>query len=84
MDAVFQYIVVNAYVVLAMDGSPFYKSGKKAVNLVKKNFKDVVKLCHIGNVVLLLGNAIIVLAAWLTSSQLISVSCTRYLLNSSL
>lgn len=81
MDAVFQFIVVNAFVVVAMDGTPFYKSGKKAVNLVKTNFKDVVKLCHIGNVVLLIGNAIIVLTAWLISSQLISVRCKRFFFN---
>lgn len=75
LDSVFQYIVVNAYVVLALEGTPFYKSGKRAVDLLKNNFVEVIKLWNVGTILMLVGNGIILLAAYVLADYLISVSC---------
>ncbi|CRK86752.1 CLUMA_CG000584, isoform A [Clunio marinus] len=61
LEIFFQYLVRNGYIIVALDGTPLFDSGKKAFELMKKNLVDVVALNQIGDFVLVLGRLFVVL-----------------------
>lgn len=74
MEEILQYIVRNAYIIVAKDGTPLFESGKKAVNLLAKNLMDVVALNQVGDFVLFLGRVFVVVITGFVSYELVSVS----------
>ncbi|CRK86749.1 CLUMA_CG000582, isoform A [Clunio marinus] len=61
LEQFLQYLVRNGYIIVALDGTPLFDSGKKAFELMKKNLVDVVALNQIGDFVLVLGRLFVVL-----------------------
>lgn len=74
LETLLQYIVRNAYIIVAKDGTPLIESGKKAFNLLLKNLMDVVALNQVGDLVLVLGRLFVVLIAGFVSYELVDVS----------
>jgi solute carrier family 44 (choline transporter-like protein), member 2/4/5 len=64
----------NAYIVIAMDGTPLIQSGKKAFNLLLKNLIEVVVLNRVGDFVLFLGRVFVTLISGFVCYELIGVS----------
>lgn len=78
-----KFLVRNAYIIVAMDGTPLISSGKKAFNLLSKNLLDVVALNKVGDFILFLGRIFVTLIAGFISYELIGVSfvCSQLLHN---
>lgn len=55
IEDVLKYLIRNAYIIVAKDGTPLYESGRKAFKLVWDNLKDVVALNMFGDIVLLVA-----------------------------
>lgn len=55
-----QYLIRNAYIIIARDGTPFFESGKKAFKLIWDNMIDVIALNQFGDIVLVMGRLFIV------------------------
>jgi solute carrier family 44 (choline transporter-like protein), member 1 len=75
-----KYLIRNAYIVIAMDGTPLIKSGKKAFHLLRKNLISVIAVNKVGDFVLLLGRVFVVLISGFVSYELIAVSFLCYYL----
>ncbi|XP_070497920.1 choline transporter-like protein 1 [Chironomus tepperi] len=65
LDQFLQYLMRNAYIIMAKDGTPFFESGKKAFKLIFRNLGNVVALNHFGDLVLFMGRLFVVLIAGL-------------------
>lgn len=63
LDQILQYLIRNAYVIIAKDGTPFIESGKRASQLLLDNITDVIALNHFGDIVLSVCRFLIVLIA---------------------
>jgi solute carrier family 44 protein 1 (choline transporter-like protein) len=50
-----KYLIRNAYIIVAKDGTPLIESGRKAFKLIWDNLKDVVALNHFGDLVLIVA-----------------------------
>jgi hypothetical protein len=71
-----QYLVRNAFIVIALEGSPFIESGKRAFSLLKDNFVKAVGLNFFGDFVLFIGKIFVVLISAITTILLFGVSIT--------
>lgn len=54
-----KYLIRNAYIIVAKDGTPLITSGRKAFKLIWDNLKDVVALNHFGDIVLVVARLFI-------------------------
>ncbi len=62
-----QYLVRNAYIIVALEGTPLIESGKKAFRLIKENLVDVLALNNVGDLVLCMGRLFVTLIAGFVS-----------------
>jgi hypothetical protein len=69
-----KYLLRNAYIVTAMDGTPLIESGKKAFHLLFNNLINVVALNRVGDFVLYLGRVFVTLISGFVCYELVSVS----------
>jgi hypothetical protein len=69
-----QYLMRNAFIVIALEGSPFIESGKRAFFLLKDNFTKAVGLNFFGDFVLFIGKVFVVLISAITTILLFGVS----------
>lgn len=76
-----QYIVRNAIIIVAMDGSPLLISGKKAFHLLKNNLIGVIALNIVGDFVLILGRIFVVMIAGFVSYEMSIVNIRQILDN---
>ncbi|KAL7017438.1 hypothetical protein ACKWTF_010379 [Chironomus riparius] len=74
LDQFLQYLMRNAYIIMAKDGTPFFESGKRAFNLIFRNLKNVLALNNFGDLVLFMGRLFVVLIAGLCGYALMSES----------
>lgn len=73
LEELLKYLVRNAYIVVAKDGTGLIDSGKKAFNLITKNLIDVVALNQFGDFVLVLGRLFVTLITGFVGYELVSV-----------
>jgi choline transporter-like protein 2/4/5 len=66
------YLIRNAYIIIAKEGTPFLDSGKKAFRLIKENIMDVIVLNQIGDIVLFVCRLFITLIAGLVGYVVLS------------
>ena len=59
LEKVVKYLIRNAYIIVAKDGTPLYDSGKKAFGLIFKNLQDVLLLNLLGDFTLFLGKVFV-------------------------
>ncbi|KAL7012095.1 hypothetical protein ACKWTF_014627 [Chironomus riparius] len=57
------YLVRNAYIIIAKEGTPLLDSGKRSCRLLMDNINDVIALNHFGDLVLFVCRLLIVLIA---------------------
>lgn len=69
-----KYLIRNAYIIIAMDGTPLVESGRKAFNLIMDNTKDVIAINKFGDTVLVMAKLFIVLTSSLLAYYSITVS----------
>jgi Plasma-membrane choline transporter len=74
LEQLMQYLVRNAYIIVAKDGTPLIDSGKKACDLLKKNLIDVVALNQVGDFVLFMGKIFVVLITGLVGFAMVQVT----------
>ena len=74
LEELLQYLVRNAYIIIAKDGTPLIASGKKAFNLLKANLIDIIALNKLGDFVLALGKLFVVAVSGFTCYELVRVS----------
>ncbi|XP_070497911.1 choline transporter-like protein 1 [Chironomus tepperi] len=60
LEQFLQYLIRNAYIIVAKDGTPFFESGKKAFGLLFRNLMDVIALNNFGDIVLVIGRLFVV------------------------
>lgn len=75
----FKYLVRNAYIIVAMDGTPLFLSGKKAFTLLTKNLTEVIVLNRVGDFVLFLGKVLVTVISGYISYVLIDVSLKHFI-----
>ena len=68
-----QYLVKNAYIIVAIDGTPLFTSGKKAFELTKKHLENLVVLNQLSGFVLLITKTFVVLIAGMLNYELVAV-----------
>ena len=73
LEEFLQYIVRNAYVIVALDGTPLFTSGKKAFKMLKKNLAPVLSLNYFGDFVLFLGKVFVVVISVFINYELVEV-----------
>ncbi|KAG4079725.1 hypothetical protein HA402_014856 [Bradysia odoriphaga] len=76
LERFLQYLVRNAYIIVALDGTPLIESGQKAFRLLKENLIDVIALNNVGDFVLFLGRIFVTLIAGFISYEVASVRFT--------
>lgn len=74
LESFLQYLVRNAYIIIAKDGTPLMTSGKKAFNLLKDNLIDVIAVNKIGDLVLFFGKVFVVLTTGFVGYEVMLVS----------
>lgn len=72
LERLLQYLVRNAYIIVALDGTPLVESGQKAFRLLKENLVDVLALNNVGDFVLFLGRIFVTLIAGFISYEVAS------------
>lgn len=55
-----KYLIRNAYIIVAKDGTPLVASGKKAFKLIFDNLMDVIALNQFGDIVLVVARLLVV------------------------
>jgi solute carrier family 44 protein 1 (choline transporter-like protein) len=60
LEELLKYLVRNAYIIVARDGTPLFQSGKRAFNLLFNNLMDVIALNQFGDIVLIVGRLFVV------------------------
>jgi len=75
------YLVGNAYVIVAKEGTPFYDSGKRGFKLLMNNICDVIALNRFGDIVLFVCRLLIVLIAGFVGYAVISQVCKSHIWN---
>lgn len=70
----------NAYIIVAMDGTPLFTSGKRIYQLIGNNLTDVLALNFIGDCAMFLGKVFVVLITGFLSFAMIDVSWMRNLM----
>lgn len=73
LEEIFQYLVRNAYIIVALDGTPFYSSGSKAFHLLTRNFLDCIIINQIGDFVLVLAKVFVICIAGFIGFELVMV-----------
>uniref|UniRef100_A0A6P7GHM4 Choline transporter-like protein n=1 Tax=Diabrotica virgifera virgifera TaxID=50390 RepID=A0A6P7GHM4_DIAVI len=69
-----KFLSKNAYILIAMHGKPFYKSGKRAAKIIFQNAVNIVSINFVGDFVLGMAQLLIVLISLLISVGLMRVS----------
>ena len=64
----------NAYIIMAMDGTPLCTSGKRAFHLIRRNFLGIIAINSIGDFVLVMARIFILLLSVFVGIKLITVS----------
>lgn len=59
IDQALEYLVRNAYIIIAVDGTPFFESGKRAFNLIKGNLDQCYSVNQFGDIVLMVCRMLI-------------------------
>jgi solute carrier family 44 protein 1 (choline transporter-like protein) len=60
LERLLKFLVRNAYIIVAHEGTPFVDSAKRAFNLILGNLMDIVALNQFGDLVLVFGRLFIV------------------------
>jgi len=63
IEKLLEFLIRNAYVVVAKEGTPFCDSGRRAYKLLMDNICDVIALNRFGDIVLFVCRLLIVLIA---------------------
>ncbi|CAG9810629.1 unnamed protein product [Chironomus riparius] len=72
IEQLLAFLIRNAYVVVAKEGTGFCDSGRRAYRLLMDNITDVIALNHFGDLVLMVCRLLIVLIAGLVGYTLLS------------
>ena len=72
IEKLLAFLVRNAYIVVAKEGTGFCDSGKRAYRLLMDNINDVIALNHFGDLVLMVCRLLVVLIAGLVGYTLLS------------
>lgn len=78
LEEFLKYLVRNAFIIVALDGTPLMTSGKKAFILLAKNLIDVIALNNVGDFVLFLGRIFVVSIAGFVSYEMVNVSIKNF------
>uniref|UniRef100_V5GSQ9 Choline transporter-like protein n=1 Tax=Anoplophora glabripennis TaxID=217634 RepID=V5GSQ9_ANOGL len=60
-----KYLSKNAYIMTAMHGKPFFKSGKRAARILLQNVANIVVLNYIGDFVIVMAQVLVMLISLL-------------------
>ncbi|KAJ8922451.1 hypothetical protein NQ315_004398 [Exocentrus adspersus] len=73
-----KYLSKNAYILTAMHGKPFYKSGKRAAHIIFKNVANIIALNYIGDFILFMAHVLVVLITLLFTYLIMQGSESDY------
>lgn len=74
LEELFQFFVRNAYIIVALEGTPFLDSGKRAFHLIVDNLSNIIALNKISDYVLFMIRLFVVLIAGFVGYVSASVS----------
>jgi uncharacterized membrane protein YeaQ/YmgE (transglycosylase-associated protein family) len=77
LEQILKYLVRNAYIIVAKDGTPFIESAKRAFGLLFQHIMDVIALNNFGDIVLAVGRLFITAIAGLVGYALMSQTNMR-------
>ncbi|KAG5673119.1 putative CTL-like protein [Polypedilum vanderplanki] len=72
LEELLKYLVRNAYIIVAKEGTPLYQSGKRAFHLLFENLMDVIALNQFGDIVLIVGRLFVVGIAGLIGYEIMN------------
>ncbi|KAL7012087.1 hypothetical protein ACKWTF_014619 [Chironomus riparius] len=71
LDKALQYLVRNAYIIIALDGTPFFESGKRAFHLLKDNLDHCYSVNQFGDIVLAVCRFLVTLIAGFVAYEIL-------------
>ncbi|KAL7012090.1 hypothetical protein ACKWTF_014622 [Chironomus riparius] len=77
LEELLGYLVRNAYIIVAKEGTGFMESGKRAYHLLIRNIVDVIALNNFGDIVLGVCRLLIVLIAGFVGYEILDTNETR-------
>ncbi|CAH1734113.1 unnamed protein product [Chironomus riparius] len=63
LEKLIQYLIRNAYIIVALDGTPFFESGQRAFKLIKNNLSHCYSVNQFGDIVLVVCRFLVTLIA---------------------
>lgn len=74
LEQLLEFLLRNAYIIIALEGTELYPSGKKAIRLLKENLLDVVALNQFGDFVMVVARIFVAALAGILCYSLVPVS----------
>jgi hypothetical protein len=74
LEELLEFLLRNAYIIVAMKGTPMFDSGTKAIRLLKENLIDVYALNKVGDFVMFVARLFVAAFAGFLCYSLIPVS----------
>ena len=78
LDRALQYLVRNAYIIIALDGTPFFESGKRAFHLLKDNLDHCYSVNQFGDIVLAVCRFLVTLIAGFVAYEILVSKLTEF------
>ena len=66
LEQLIQYLIRNAYIIISLDGTPFFESGQKAFKLIKNNLAHCYSVNQFGDIVLVVCRFLVTLIAFIS------------------
>lgn len=73
LEELLEFLLLNAYIIVALEGTEMIPSGKRAISLLKKNLIDVIALNQFGDLVMVVARIFVAALAGILCYSLIPV-----------
>lgn len=78
LEQLLEFLLRNAYIVIALEGTDMFTSGKRAIKLLKENLLDVVALNQFGDIVMVVARIFVAALAGILCYTLVPVSYMQF------
>lgn len=78
LESFLKYLSKNAYILIAMHGKPFYKSGKRAAKIIFQNAVSIVSINYVGDFILGMAHLLVILISMMITVGIMAGADTEY------
>ncbi|XP_057661359.1 choline transporter-like protein 1 [Diorhabda carinulata] len=78
LESFLKFLSKNAYILIAMHGKPFYKSGKRAAKIIFQNAVSIVSINYVGDFILGMAHLLVILISMMITVGIMTGADTEY------